>query len=144
MALSRPLARRAVRATTVEDAPLPRLGDSARRRLGSLYRALVQHARYGVLADASMYAAAALAPLGIITWLMRLWQVSFSIPFASNGDAVSVQAMVKGLFETGSYLAHPALGAPGIARFSICGHRLPSVRIFPWSRASWASERGQR
>jgi phosphoglycerol transferase len=70
-----------------------------------------------LLADISLYVAAAALPIGIIAWLMGLWAADISVPFAYGGDATSLLAGVKGLFETGSTLTNPSLGAPGIAQF---------------------------
>jgi len=78
---------------------------------------LGNHGKVELLADVSLYVAAAVLPLGIIAWLMGLWAADISVPFAYGGDASFVLAGVKGLFETGSYLTNPSLGAPGIAQF---------------------------
>jgi phosphoglycerol transferase len=78
---------------------------------------LGNHDKAERLADASLYVAAAVLPLGTIAWLMQLWAADFSVPFAYGGDATSVLAGIKGLLETGSYLTNPSLGAPGIAQF---------------------------
>jgi phosphoglycerol transferase len=84
---------------------------------GSDPRASWGHGKVELLADVPFYLAAAVLPLGIIAWLMGLWAADISVPFAYGGDATSVLAGVKGLFETGSHLTNPSLGAPGIAQF---------------------------
>jgi phosphoglycerol transferase len=66
---------------------------------------------------ASFYVAAGALPLAIVSILMRLWTLSLSAPFAAAGDALSTQAMIKGLFETGSLYTNASLGAPGVAQF---------------------------
>jgi phosphoglycerol transferase len=73
--------------------------------------------RVELLADASLYVAAALLPLGIIAWLMGLSTAEISIPLTYGSDALLTQAWIKGLIETGSYLTNPSLGAPGITQF---------------------------
>jgi phosphoglycerol transferase len=73
--------------------------------------------RRELVADVSLYIGAAVVPLGIISWLLRLWAANLSVPFVYRGDALLTQAVVKGLIETGSYFTNPALGAPGIAQF---------------------------
>jgi phosphoglycerol transferase len=70
-----------------------------------------------LLADASLYVAAAVLPIGIIAWIMGLWTTDISAPFVYGGDATYNLALVKGLIETGSYLTNPSLGAPGVAQF---------------------------
>lgn len=79
--------------------------------------------RRELLANVSLYAAAALAPLGIIAWLMRLWTADLSAPFRYGGDALATQAGIKGWLESGSIVTNPALGAPGVAQF----YDLPSA-----------------
>lgn len=71
--------------------------------------------RRRLLLDVSFYATAALAPLAIIAWLMRLWTLSLSTPFLYKGDALATLADIKGWFETGSIFSNAALGAPGVA-----------------------------
>jgi phosphoglycerol transferase len=82
-----------------------------------MFERLGNHGKVELLADVSLYVAAAVLPLGIIAWLMGLWAADISVPFAYGGDASSLLAGVKGLFETGSYLTNPSLGSPGIAQF---------------------------
>jgi phosphoglycerol transferase len=93
--------------------PVPGAG----RNLDLMLRRLRNHDRFGLLADASLYVAAAVLPLGIIASLMGLRTADLSAPFVYGGDALFSLAWVKGFIQTGSYLTNPSLGAPGIAQF---------------------------
>jgi phosphoglycerol transferase len=78
---------------------------------------LGNHGKAELLANVSLYVAAAVLPIGIIACLMGLWTADISVPFTYGLDALLAQAWIKGLIETGSYLTNPSLGAPGIAQF---------------------------
>jgi phosphoglycerol transferase len=89
------------------------------------------------------YAVAALLPLGVIAWLMRLWTLDLTVPFLYGGDALSTQAGVKNLLETGSIYVNRLLGAPGVSElYEVPGadlFHLLTLRLFGLLGAGWAT-----
>ena len=79
-----------------------------------------------LVADVMTYAVAALLPLGVIAWLMRLWTLDLTVPFLYGGDALSTQAGVKNLLETGSIYVNRLLGAPGVSEL----YEVPGADLF--------------
>ncbi len=68
------------------------------------------------LLDAAYYAAVTLVPVGIISFMMRLWSADLSTPFVYGGDALYYLGQIKSWFEHGSYYTNPSLGAPGVSQ----------------------------
>jgi phosphoglycerol transferase len=77
------------------------------------------------------YAGAPVASLLVVTWVMRLWQADFSVPFAfGRDDALQVSMIIKGLSEGGWGLWYPRLGAPGeLALYDFPLLRIPHFLI---------------
>lgn len=60
----------------------------------------------------AIYAAAAIATLVPLAWVVRLWRCKFNVPFAFSGDALFFETMIKGVVQNGWYSPNPSLGAP--------------------------------
>jgi phosphoglycerol transferase len=58
------------------------------------------------------YAGAAALSLLILIWVMRLWKADLAVPFRYGGDAVAVNALIKGLVDNGWYLHNRFLSLP--------------------------------
>ncbi len=58
------------------------------------------------------YAGAAALSLLILIWVMRLWKADLAVPFRYGGDAVAVNALIKGMVDNGWYLHNRFLGLP--------------------------------
>jgi phosphoglycerol transferase len=58
------------------------------------------------------YLLAALLCLGILTGTLQLWKADLTVPMAYKGDALPLQAWIKGIVENGWYLHNGAIGAP--------------------------------
>lgn len=81
--------------------------------------------RRALIAEVAAYVAAAVLPLGVAAWLMRLWELDLGVPFAYVGDALATQAGVKNLLETNSIYVFKALGAPGVSKI----YEMPSADL---------------
>jgi phosphoglycerol transferase len=66
--------------------------------------------------DVAYYAAVGLIPLGIISFMLRLWSGDLSVPFVYGGDALYYEGQIKGWFQHGSYFTNSSLGAPGVSQ----------------------------
>ena len=95
------------------------------------------------IAEAVAYVVGALLPLGVIAWLMRLWTLDLTVPFAYGSDALSTQAGVKNLLETGAVYVNRALGAPGVSETydvpSADTLHLLALRILGFFGTGWAT-----
>jgi phosphoglycerol transferase len=67
-----------------------------------------------VLRTVGAYAGAAGLCVAILTCVLRLWRMDFTMPLVYLVDALAGLSFVKGTIESGWYWVNPALGAPGI------------------------------
>src|SRR5437762_8395284 len=68
--------------------------------------------RRETLQSATGYAAAVVLCLALLTWLLRLWEADFSVPFAYFGDSLTVLTCIKATVENGWFLHNDSLAAP--------------------------------
>ncbi len=73
-------------------------------------RWLANHPRFKNLAA---YAGNVAACLAILFLVFQLQRADLRVPFLYSGDAVFIQALVKGIADHGWYLSNPSLGCPG-------------------------------
>jgi phosphoglycerol transferase len=65
-----------------------------------------------VLRTLAAYGGAALLCLGLLAFVMKLWNAGLSVPFEYHDDTLFTLAAVKGTIDNGWYLQNPLLGAP--------------------------------
>ena len=58
------------------------------------------------------YVGATAICLLILVWVMRLWRADLAVPFAYQGDALGISALIKGLLDNGWYLHNRFVGMP--------------------------------
>jgi hypothetical protein len=71
---------------------------------------LANHPRFKNLAA---YTSGVVACLAILVLVFQLQRADLRVPFLYSGDAVFIQALVKGIADHGWYLSNPSLGCPG-------------------------------
>jgi len=60
----------------------------------------------------AIYLMAITLSMGLLIWIMELWNADLRIPFSYGGDALLCGSLIKGIIDNGWYLHNSFLGAP--------------------------------